>query len=86
VKPGFDAIVSCIASRTGAPKDAWAVDYGVHSAVLKQAVAAGTPQFVLLSAICVQKPLLDFQKAKLAFEAELQASGLTSARARANAV
>jgi divinyl chlorophyllide a 8-vinyl-reductase len=30
---------------------------------------------VLLSAICVQKPLLEFQKAKLAFEAELQADG-----------
>jgi divinyl chlorophyllide a 8-vinyl-reductase len=33
--------------------------------------------FVLLSAICVQKPLLEFQHAKLAFEAELAASGLT---------
>jgi len=32
---------------------------------------------VLLSAICVQKPLLAFQQAKLAFEAELMASGLT---------
>jgi divinyl chlorophyllide a 8-vinyl-reductase len=33
-------------------------------------------RFVLLSAICVQKPLLEFQRAKLAFEAELMASGL----------
>ena len=32
--------------------------------------------FVLLSAICVQKPRLAFQHAKLAFEAELVASGL----------
>ena len=23
----FDAVVSCMASRTGAPKDAWAIDY-----------------------------------------------------------
>lgn len=33
--------------------------------------------FVLLSAICVQRPKLVFQQAKLAFEAELIASGLT---------
>ena len=34
-------------------------------------------QVVLLSAICVQKPLLAFQQAKLAFEAALIESGLT---------
>ena len=31
--------------------------------------------FVLLSAICVQKPLLEFQRAKLKFENELMAAG-----------
>lgn len=31
----------------------------------------GAKHFVLLSAICVQKPLLEFQRAKLKFEAEL---------------
>jgi hypothetical protein len=30
---------------------------------------------VLLSAICVQKPTLEFQRAKLAFEAKLQEAG-----------
>jgi hypothetical protein len=44
---------------------------------LRIAKAAGVSQFVLLSAICVQRPLLAFQKAKLAFESELAASGLT---------
>ena len=73
----FDALVSCMASRTGNPKDAWAIDYRAHSDALKAAKAAGIPQMVLLSAICVQKPLLEFQKAKLAFEKELQESGLT---------
>lgn len=73
----FDAIVSCLASRTGTPADAWAIDYGFHSALLKAAQAAGIRQFVLLSAICVQKPDLAFQRAKLAFEAELTRSGLT---------
>ena len=36
----------------------------------------GVGHFVLLSAICVQKPLLGFQHAKLAFEAALIDSGL----------
>lgn len=74
LRPG--AVVSCLASRTGAPEEAWAVDHAAHSAVLAAAVAAGVRQFVLVSAICVQKPLLEFQRAKLAFEAELRASGL----------
>jgi divinyl chlorophyllide a 8-vinyl-reductase len=72
----FDAVVSCMASRTGAPKDAWAVDHRAHLNVLEAARAAGVGHFVLLSAICVQKPLLAFQKAKLAFEAALAQSGL----------
>ncbi|MGL4235238.1 NAD(P)H-binding protein [Tabrizicola sp.] len=72
----FDAVVSCLASRTGAPSDAWAVDHGANSAALKAAVQSGTSHFVLLSAICVQKPRLAFQHAKLAFEAELQAAPL----------
>ena len=27
----FDAVVSCMASRTGAPRDAWAVDHQAHA-------------------------------------------------------
>lgn len=73
---GVDAVVSCLASRTGAPRDAWAIDHAANSAALKAAVAAPVRHFTLLSAICVQKPLLDFQRAKLAFEAELQAAPL----------
>lgn len=72
----FDAVVSCMASRTGAPKDAWAVDCEAHRNALEAAKAAGVEHFVLLSAICVQKPLLAFQHAKLAFERDLAASGL----------
>jgi divinyl chlorophyllide a 8-vinyl-reductase len=72
----FDALVSCMASRTGAPDDAWAVDHRAHVDVLEAAKQTGVGHFVLLSAICVQKPLLEFQRAKLAFEAALVASGL----------
>ena len=72
----FDAVVSCMASRTGVPRDAWAVDHRAHMNALDAARHAGVGHFVLLSAICVQKPLLAFQQAKLAFEAALIASGL----------
>ncbi|MEO1252106.1 MAG: NAD(P)H-binding protein [Pseudomonadota bacterium] len=73
----FDAVVSCLASRNGAPADAWAVDHGANLALLGAAKDAGAAHFVLLSAICVQKPRLEFQRAKLAFEEALIASGLT---------
>ncbi len=73
----FDAVVSCLASRTGAPQDAWAIDHAAHIGILGAAKSAGVPQMVLLSAICVQRPLLAFQHAKLAFERALIESGLT---------
>lgn len=73
----FDVLLSCMASRSGAPADAWAVDHAAHMTALGQAKAAGVGHVVLLSAICVQKPRLAFQHAKLAFEAALIASGLT---------
>lgn len=73
----FDAVVSCLASRTGAPADAWAIDHAAHLNILRLAQARGASQFVLLSAICVQRPKLAFQHAKLAFEEALVASGLT---------
>ncbi len=81
----FDALVSCLASRTGAPKDAWAIDHEAHVIALEAARHAGVSQVVLLSAICVQKPLLAFQQAKLAFEKRLVESGLTYAIVRPTA-
>lgn len=72
----FDAVVSCMASRTGAPKDAWAVDHRAHMNVLEAAKRLGIGHFVLVSAICVQRPLLALQLAKLAFEKALISSGM----------
>ena len=72
----FDALVSCLASRTGVPAEAWAIDHRAHSNALAAARAAGVDHVVLLSAICVQKPRLAFQHAKLAFEQELTTSGI----------
>lgn len=76
VQGRFDAIVSCLASRTGVPVDAWAVDHRANLNVLEAAQRSGVQHFILLSAICVQKPLLAFQHAKLAFESALAASGI----------
>lgn len=74
--PAFDALVSCMASRTGLPADAWRIDYQAHVHALTAAKQSGVKHVVLLSAICVQKPLLAFQHAKRAFEEALIASGL----------
>jgi divinyl chlorophyllide a 8-vinyl-reductase len=72
----FDVLVSCLASRSGVPADAWKIDHRAHVDALAVAKAAGVGHMVLLSAICVQKPKLAFQYAKLAFENELIGSGL----------
>ena len=71
-----DALVSCMASRTGAPEDARAVDHLAHAEAFAAAREVGVGHVVLLSAICVQKPRLAFQQAKLAAESALIASGL----------
>jgi divinyl chlorophyllide a 8-vinyl-reductase len=72
----IDAMVSCLASRTGVPRDAWAIDHRATVNAIEAARAAGAAHGVLLSAICVQRPRLAFQHAKLAAEAALRGSGL----------
>lgn len=72
----FDVLLSCMASRTGASDDAWRIDYQAHVDALAAARDVGVGHMVLLSAICVQKPVLAFQHAKLAFENDLIASGI----------
>ncbi|OIV95796.1 hypothetical protein TanjilG_20246 [Lupinus angustifolius] len=67
----FDVVVSCLASRSGGVKDSWKIDYEATKNSLVAGKKLGASHFVLLSAICVQKPLLEFQRAKLKFEAEL---------------
>ncbi|CAN0826202.1 Divinyl chlorophyllide a 8-vinyl-reductase, chloroplastic [Linum grandiflorum] len=67
----IDVVVSCLASRTGGVKDSWKIDYEATKNSLLAGKKRGAKHFVLLSAICVQKPLLEFQRAKLKFEEEL---------------
>lgn len=71
-----DAVISCLASRSGSPEDAWRVDHAMNRGLLSVAKTLDAGRFVLLSAICVQRPRLAFQEAKLAFERELAESGL----------
>ena len=73
---GVTTVISCLASRNGDPGDAWEIDYRANSEILQLAIQCGVIKFVLLSAICVQKPKLAFQHAKLAFEAELCGAGI----------
>ncbi|KAI4999012.1 hypothetical protein ZWY2020_057472 [Hordeum vulgare] len=67
------AAVCCLASRGGGVQDSWRVDYRATLHTLQAARSLGAAHFVLLSAVCVQKPLLEFQRAKLKFEDELAA-------------
>lgn len=70
-KEQIDAVVSCLASRSGIKKDAYAIDYQATSNCLQAAQKTGVRHFCLLSAFCVKNPWLQFQKAKLKFEEEL---------------
>ena len=51
------------------------IDYQATKNCLDVARASGTSHFVLLSAICVQKPELEFQRAKLRLENDLKVGG-----------
>ena len=74
--PDISTVISCIASRTGGIRDSWMVDFELNKSIISAAKRFHVRKFVLLSAICVQKPVLNFQLAKLAFEKELKLSGL----------
>ena len=58
------AVVSCLALRTGAPRDAWAIDRQAHPHLLEGTRAAGVSHFVLFSATWVQQRLLASQHGK----------------------
>lgn len=72
----IDWVISCVASRTGAPLDAKKVDFGLNIELLTFAQKHKLKGFMLLSAICVQKPKLAFQGEKLKFEKCLREADL----------
>jgi len=69
----LDVVCSCLASRSGIKSEATRIDYQATLNLLNAGRACGGRHFVLLSAFCVQKPLLELQRQKLRFEAELAA-------------
>ena len=76
--PGsVDAVVCCLASRSGTKSDSFAVDYLASLNCAEAAKAAGARRFILLSAFCVksaerQDPYaLQFQYAKMKLEQAL---------------
>jgi divinyl chlorophyllide a 8-vinyl-reductase len=66
-----DAVVSCLASPSGTKKSAYAIDYQATLNCLEAGQNCDARHFVMLSAFCCRRPLLQLQQAKLAFEAEL---------------
>jgi divinyl chlorophyllide a 8-vinyl-reductase len=73
------SVVCCIASRSGVAREAWSVDYAGGLNLLKALEESRRSRirqnhFVLLSAFCVGKPLLQLQYAKLQLEAEIRES------------
>ena len=83
--PSGASVISCISSRKGTAKDAHNIDYLMNMSLLDCARANDANVFLMLSAICVQKPKLAFQHAKLKFEDTLQTSGLNYAIVRPTA-
>jgi len=72
---GIESIISCLASRSGIKKDAYAIDYQATLNFLEAGrdTSVKARHFVLLSAYCVKNPWLQFQQAKLKFEEALTA-------------
>ena len=68
----IDLVCSCLASRSGIKKEAYAIDYQATLNCLNAGRSVNARHFVLLSAFCVKNPWLQFQQAKLKFEAALQ--------------
>jgi len=70
---GIESVISCLASRSGIKKDAYAIDYQATLNCLEAGrdTSVKARHFVLLSAYCCKNPWLQFQQAKLKFEEAL---------------
>lgn len=72
----IDVVISCLACRSGLARDFDEIDYKATLNILNAAKENGTGKFILLSAICVRKPDLPLQLAKLKMEDALIRSGI----------
>ena len=66
-----DTVISCLASPSGTKKDVYAIDFEATRNCLEAGQSVQARHFVLLSAFCCRKPLLQLQQAKLKMEDEL---------------
>lgn len=62
---GLDVVCSCLASATGIKGEPERIDYQATLNLLNACKTAGGRHFILLSAFCVAKPLLELQRQKL---------------------
>lgn len=81
----IDIVISCLACHSGLARDFDDIDYRATLGILNAALENGTKQFILLSAICVRKPDLPLQLAKLKMEDALIRSGIDYAIVRPTA-
>jgi divinyl chlorophyllide a 8-vinyl-reductase len=81
----IDIVISCLGCHSGLARDFDAIDYKATLNVLNAAKENGAEKFILLSAICVRKPDLPLQLAKLKMEDELIRSGIDYANVRPTA-
>ena len=72
----IDVVISCLACRSGLARDFDEIDYKATLNILNAAKENGTGKFILLSAICIRKPDLPLQLAKLKMEDALIRSGI----------
>ncbi len=72
----IDVVISCLACRSGLARDFDEIDYKATLNILNTAKENGTGKFILLSAICIRKPDLPLQLAKLKMEDALIRSGI----------
>ena len=72
----IDVIISCLGSKIGTFEDAREVELKANNNLLELAKHFRVKQFILLSAICTQKPKLEFQRNKSLFESYLKKSGI----------
>lgn len=81
----IDIVISCLGCHSGTAQDFDAIDYRATREILQAAIDNGTQEFILLSAICVRKPDLPLQLAKLKMEDALIRSGINYAIVRPTA-
>lgn len=80
------ATICCLASRSGVTRDSWDVDYSAGLNTLNAlAELSDSRHFVLLSAYCCGKPLLQFQFAKLKLEEAIRQSSVSHSVVRPTA-